>query len=64
MNMNEDLLKRLEEQTKLVASLELEKIVLEEKLKAAIGLADTYHKSIIKMIDSKIESLEQTLKDA
>jgi len=50
-------------QTKLVTNLELEKIELQEKLKAVIELANTYHKGIINMIDSKIETLTNSLKD-
>ena len=50
-------------QTKLVTNLELEKIKLQEKLKAALELANTYHKGIINIIDSRIEDLTNSLKD-
>jgi hypothetical protein len=50
-------------QTKLVTNLELEKIEIQEKLKAAMELSDTYHKGIINIINSKIKDLEKSLKD-
>jgi hypothetical protein len=58
-----DIQEAFDMQTKLVTNLELEKIALQEKLKAALELANTYHKGIINMIDSKIESLTNSLKD-
>lgn len=57
-----DIQEALDMQTKLITNLELEKIELQEKLKAVIKLADTYHKGIISMIDSKIENLTELLK--
>jgi hypothetical protein len=50
-------------QTKLVTNLELEKIELQEKLKVAVGIADTYHRGLIGMIDSKIKDLTESLKE-
>lgn len=50
-------------QIKLITNLELEKIELQEKLKAAMKIADTYHKGVINIIDSKIKDLEKSLKD-
>jgi hypothetical protein len=58
-----DLQEAFDMQTKLVTNLELEKIKLQEKLKAAVELADIYHKGVINIIDSKIKYLEKSLKD-
>jgi hypothetical protein len=58
-----DIQEAFDMQTKLVGSLELDKIELEEKLNAAIKLADTYHKGLLGIIDSKIETLTNQLNE-
>lgn len=58
-----DIQEALDMQTKLVTNLELEKIALQEKLKVSTELSNTYHKGIINMIDSKIETLKNNLKN-
>ncbi len=62
-NYNYQLQEMFKMQVKLVGSLELEKIELEKKLNAAIELADTYYKGLLGIIDSKIETLTNQLKD-
>jgi|LauGreDrversion4_2_1035121.scaffolds.fasta_scaffold25477_7 hypothetical protein len=58
-----DIQEAFDMQTKLVTNLELEKIALQENLKAAMKYTDLYHKGLMTMIDSKIKDLEQSLKD-
>lgn len=62
-NYNCQLQEMFKMQVKLVGSLELEKIELGEKLNAAIKLADTYHKGLLGIIDSKIETLTNQLNE-